>query len=275
MTFTCGTCWREFPAGWHSREQHFKATGHCEPPYECETCDRYFGSRQAVDQHMNALDHWQESSSQGDPEYECHVCHDRFFDEQDRSDHEVQEHHFCEPCDRWFENLNSIRQHLKSKTHLGSNVKCPFCGETRTTATGLIHHLERGGCSNAPLDRDKLYLAVRQRDPSGLISKKLLEWHGSPTYTATERTYNYDIGAYECYLCHRAFTTLPGLNQHLNSPIHQQNLYHCPNHRCGREFTTLAATINHLESESCDYMRFKAVQKNVEQIFDSRRMISF
>lgn len=36
---------------------------------------------------------------------------------------------------------------------------------------------------------------------------------------------------------------------------------------------TLAAVINHLESESCDYMHFEAVQKNVERILDPRRMI--
>ncbi|KAK1621674.1 hypothetical protein BDP81DRAFT_411867 [Colletotrichum phormii] len=167
-----------------------------------------------------------------------------------------------------------------------SDIQCPFCRQTSNTATGLIHHLERGACPNAPLDRDKLYQAVRARDPNGVISKKLLEWHASPTYppgeqhnnptyTATDRTHNYHIGAYECCLCHRAFSTLNGLNQHLNSPTHQQKLYHCPNHRCGREFTTLAAAINHLESESCGYMRFKAVQQNVGQILDPRRMLSF
>lgn len=141
------------------------------------------------------------------------------------------------------------------------------------TATGLVHHLDRGSCSKAPLNRDKLYEAVRRRDPNSVISKKLLTWSGTTSYEATERTWNCFVEAYECYLCHRLFGKLASLNQHLSSPIHQQKLYHCPNSRCGREFTTLAAVINHLESESCEYMRFEAVQKNVDRIVDPRRMI--
>ncbi|KAJ3941993.1 uncharacterized protein N0V96_007478 [Colletotrichum fioriniae] len=187
---------------------------------------------------MDALGHWDydDTPQHSGVWYECDDCYDRFHDEQDLRDHEVEEHNYCDPCDRYFTNQNNIRL--------------------------------------APLDRDKLYQAVRARDPNGVICKKLLEWHASPIYTATNRTYNYHIDAYECYLCHRAFSSLNGLNQHLNSPVHQQKLYHCPNHRCGREYTTLAAVINHLESESCGYMRFKAVQKNVGQILDPRRMLS-
>ncbi|KAK1676916.1 zinc finger protein [Colletotrichum godetiae] len=222
---------------------------HWEGCWECDTCDRTFGSEHAMQQHMNALGHW-DYDDQPEPSkgrYECNDCNDRFHDEQDLREHEVEYHNYCDPCDRYFNNQNNIRQHLNSSVHrASSDIQCPFCRQTSDTATGLIHHLERGACPSAPLDRDKLYQAVRARDPNG-----------------------------ECYLCHRAFSTLKGLNQHLNSPIHQQKLYHCPNHRCGREFTTLAAAINHLESESCGYMRFKAVQQNVGQILDPRRMLSF
>lgn len=45
--FTCGTCWREFPAGWHSRQPHMNATGHCQPDFECDSCESYFGSQRA------------------------------------------------------------------------------------------------------------------------------------------------------------------------------------------------------------------------------------
>ncbi|KAF4821373.1 hypothetical protein CGCSCA4_v008871 [Colletotrichum siamense] len=76
-------------------------------------------------------------------------------------------------------------------------------------------------------------------------------------------------------MCGNLYGKLNSLNQHLNSPVHQQSLYHCPNRHCGREFTTLAATMNHLESESCGFMRFEAVQQNVGRILDSRRMIQF
>jgi len=123
------------------------------------------------------------------------------------------------------------------------------------------------------MNRDKLYEAVRRRDPNGIISKKLLTWPGSTSYEATERAWNYRVGAYECYLCHRLFRQLAHLNHHLNSPAHQEKLYHCPNSPCKREFTTLAAVMNHLESQSCGYMRFEAVQKYVKRIVDPSRMI--
>ncbi|KAK6209831.1 zinc finger protein [Colletotrichum tabaci] len=275
MTYTCGTCWREFPAGWHSREQHLDATGHWVPDSECDTCDRFFGSRQAVEQHMDALSHWADDCSSEGAEHECDDCSDCFSDEEDLRDHEVQEHYFCQPCDRYFQNYNNVRQHLNSKTHRVDTIRCPFCTQTCNTATGLIHHLEQGACPRAPLDREKLYEAVRRRDPNGLLSKRLLEWHASPTYTATDLTYNDAARAYECYLCHRLFTTLQGLNMHLNSTVHKQVLYHCPNRHCNRDFKALAGVINHLESESCAFMRFESVQRNVERIVDPRRMISF
>ncbi|KAK1977069.1 zinc finger protein [Colletotrichum cereale] len=275
MTFTCGTCWREFPAGWQSREQHFYETGHQAPLNECDTCDRFFGSSQAVEQHMNALGHWASEVSHNYPEFGCNDCSACFSDEDDLRHHEVHCHYYCDPCNRYFQNLNNIHQHLNSKTHRGSAVQCPFCKKSCTTATGLVHHLEQGACPNAPLDRDTLYEAVRQRDPQGLISKNLLDWHGSPTYRATERAYNPDVDAYECYLCHRHFYALRSLDSHLNSAAHKQALYHCPNRKCGRDYKTLAGVINHLESESCAFMRFESVQRNVERIVDPRRMIAF
>ncbi|KID93622.1 Zinc finger, double-stranded RNA binding protein, partial [Metarhizium majus ARSEF 297] len=270
---TCGTCWRTFPAGWQSRQQHMDARGHCPPNFECDTCDRYFSSQHAVNQHMTDTGHWAESSESDEPEYECDDCDDAFYDEDDLRDHEIKEHFYCDPCDRYFQDRNSINQHLHSKVHRNSSIQCLFCKNEHGTATGLVHHLESGSCSKAPLNRDKLYEAVRRRDPNGIISKKLLTWSATTSYQATEKAWNSIAEAYQCYLCARLFGKLTSLNQHLSSPIHYQRLYHCPNSRCRREFTTLAAVINHLESESCEYMRFEAVQKNVERILDPRRMI--
>lgn len=61
-----------------------------------------------------------------------------------------------------------------------------------------------------------MYRLVRGKDPCGLISKNLIGWTGSAQYEASDRAWN--GAAYECYLCHRAFNLLAGLNQHLNSP---------------------------------------------------------
>lgn len=89
------------------------AVGHCPPDFECDTCDRYFGSEQAVNQHMNAMEHWAESSEfseSEEPELECDDCEDTFYDEDDLRDHETKKHFYCDPCDRYFQDYNSINQ---------------------------------------------------------------------------------------------------------------------------------------------------------------------
>lgn len=143
------------------------------------------------------------------------------------------------------------------------------------SATGLVHHLERGACPNAPLDRKRLHEAVQRRDPHGVLTKKLLTWTDNTEYEATALAYDARANAFKCYLCGRFFQSLPSLNQHLQSPVHQQDLYHCPNRQCRKNFTTLAAVINHLESETCGFMRFDAVQSNTQSIVNPSRMIGF
>ncbi|KAI1143144.1 hypothetical protein F5Y05DRAFT_143730 [Hypoxylon sp. FL0543] len=238
MAWECRDCYRTF-AAWRSREQHLDALGHEPIDYECDYCDCIYPTDQA------------------------------------RRQHQSESHNYCRDCDRSFSNANNLRMHLNSRTHRGQGITCPFCKTAYTTATGLAHHLERGSCPQASfLNRDEVYKVVRSKDPTGVISKKLIGWHGSPTFEASSSTWNGRF--YECYLCHNNFTTLNGLNQHLNSPRHQQALYHCPNRlNCGREFKTLAAVMNHLESESCAYMRFEAVQNTVGDLVSGDRRLTF
>lgn len=108
MTFTCGTCWREFPAGWHSREQHMKATGHEQPDFECNDCDRYFATQKAVNQHMDALGHWADSEESDKTDYECDDCSDVFSEEEKLREHEVEDHFYCDTHDRYYQDRNSI-----------------------------------------------------------------------------------------------------------------------------------------------------------------------
>lgn len=68
--------------------------------------------------------------------------------------------------------------------------------------------------------------------------------------------------------------TLTALKKHLESPRHQQSLYHCMKRSCGKEFKTLAALINHLESESCKMMRFQRMQKSITAVVDPHKMIA-
>lgn len=165
---------------------------------------------------------------------------------------------------------------MNSRIHRGATVSCPLCGNNYTSANGLSHHLKTGSCPRAPqLNRDTILRIIRERDPDGAITIKKLTWHDSTTgtYFATDNAWN--GSAWECYLCHRCFNTYHALNQHTNSPVHQDRVYHCPNVRCRKEFVSLAALFNHLESETCAFMRFENVQRAVYGMITGNRLIKF
>ncbi|KAK2478702.1 hypothetical protein H9L39_08076 [Fusarium oxysporum f. sp. albedinis] len=84
-----------------------------------------------------------------------------------------------------------------------------------------MYHLERGSCPKAAgLNRDTLYKFVRSKDPGGSITNNLIGWHGSSHYEANHLANYQHFQVWECYLCHRLFGSLNGLNQHLNSPVY-------------------------------------------------------
>jgi hypothetical protein len=127
------------------------------------------------------------------------------------------------------------------------------------------------------LNRETILCMVRERDRDGVITNKQIEWHKEKNvkYSATNRAFN---GSYwECYVCHNEFTTVNALNAHLNSSVHKQKVYRCPNtkSKCGKQFVTLAGLFNHLESEACAFMRFEKVQRQVGNVLQGRKLIAF
>ncbi|KAM3065464.1 hypothetical protein ACMFMG_011648 [Clarireedia jacksonii] len=157
-----------------------------------------------------------------------------------------------------FMNSNNLMQHQHSRAHVGSSLKCPFCTSTHATASGVVIHLESGSCSSG-VNRQKINAEIRRLDQNHVITNRLLTYPSSTTSTATNRSWN--GYAFECYLCSRQTATLGALNKHLNSPAHEQNLYHCPKAACGKQFKLLSGLIQHVESESCGVMRFRQVQQ--------------
>ncbi|KAF2191199.1 hypothetical protein K469DRAFT_732670 [Zopfia rhizophila CBS 207.26] len=268
MGIDCESCSRSF-VNLHAAHQHMNAIGH----WACETCDYEFWTEDAAAKHMDFVGHWRQ--------YECEACDTAYRTPQEARRHMELNNHFreyyCESCERGFQNENNLRIHLNSNIHRGSNISCPFCKRNFATATGVTHHLESGSCPNArTLNRDIIFREIRKRDPGHLITKKLLTWNreSSSSITVTERCWN--GSCYECYLCHREFGSLNALNQHVNSPAHKQKIYHCPGRGCGKEFVSLAALFNHLESETCGAVKFEAVQRNVGGFLTGRqRLIGF
>ncbi|OAG15212.1 zinc finger protein [Alternaria alternata] len=240
---------------------------------ECETCDRELGSQHAAIQHMDALDHWfltrrsaeqhMDDTGHWEPQFEC--------EHMSALDHYKQYH--CRDCAKSFRNENALRMHLNSSTHRGRNVARPFCKTALTSASGLSHHLESGSCPRAGNSNHRtIFQAISQRDCGGLVTNKLLTYPDSGTQNiATGATWN--GFNYECYLCHREFRNLQGLNQHLSSPAHSEKLYHCPNRDCTGQFVRLASLFNHLESESCNFVRFERVQKHVHDFITGRQKL--
>ncbi|KAI3558868.1 hypothetical protein CTAM01_16572 [Colletotrichum tamarilloi] len=274
MNFACVTCLQTWPS-WRSRDQHVAAKSHLAPEFECDTCDRYCNNQRAIEQHMTALNHWADSSSD-EPEYYCDYdsCSEVLDDEDALREHEVNEHFYCDPCDRTFQDSNSIKMHRNSRAHRGNNASCLFCHKSYVTAAGIFHHLEEGACEKAPLTRLGVFQAAKQRDPNGVLTKRLQEWAVEVTLEATTESWDPVTKTFNCSLCSGRFASLESLNQHLKSPKHQQSLYHCPKHGCSREFSTLAAVTEHLQSESCNFMAFEAVQEFAARIFDPGRMIT-
>ncbi|OTB03758.1 hypothetical protein M426DRAFT_321474 [Hypoxylon sp. CI-4A] len=233
----------------------------------CETCPKSYESWRDRERHLDNRGHYP-------LDFTCAVCNRIYSNDERLRDHEIDECYYCSDCDRKFISYNNIKMHLHSRVHVGTNASCPFCKNNYATVTGLIHHIETGSCPRASsLNRDTVYQMVRSIDRNGTFSKNLVDWKGETAYEATAQAWN--GWAYECYLCHHKFKLLQSLNQHLKSPAHQQALYHCPNRvTCGREFKTLAAVMNHLESETCTYTRFENVQ-NAATMFSGYLRLSY
>jgi hypothetical protein len=142
-----------------------------------------------------------------------------------------------------------------------------------TSASGLSHHLETESCTKAQdVNYRTIFKTVSQGDPGGLLTNKLLTHPDSEIQNiATNATWN--GSSFECYLCHRKYDTIRALDQHLNSPAHSAKLYHCPNRSCNREFERLASLFNHLESESCGFVRFETVQDSVQNVITGRQKL--
>lgn len=265
--YECDSCTRNFRTP-HARDQHMTAINHWIYSYECETCDARFSSDYACDAHMDDEDHWSYP-------YQCETCTLAFRAEDDLDEHQQDEGHYeqlyCKSCDRYFQSANNKDQHMKSRVHQGSTLPCPFCQKTFTTASGVSHHIETGSCPIArQLDRAAVHRILGQRDPKGFITERLIGWHDSSLSAEWDPNSAWNGQGYDCYICHRSFSTPHGLRQHITSPVHQAPLYHCPNQggSCGgRRFLTLAALFNHLESETCSFIKFAAVKRQATALF--------
>jgi hypothetical protein len=132
------------------------------------------------------------------------------------------------------------------------------------SVSAMMMHLDEGFCVSG-INRDKVNRFVVEHDRNNVITNPNRFITGGVittiTYTVSDRAYNGRL--WECYLCSREFRGKAALTQHLNSPRHQEKIYRCPRTDCLREFTTLSGIMQHIESESCEAYRFRAIRDAV------------
>lgn len=161
----------------------------------------------------------------------------------------------------------SLNQHNASPAHKGKSYKCPFCDNMFKTPSSIAMHIE-SGCHR--INRHQVTAAAHNLGiiPQISIPRRIEGLSKQPqlvNWFANENSFN--GYSYECYLCHSTFKTLDRLNQHLNSPTHDESEFRCPH--CGSEFQLISGLVQHIESESCGIARFQHVAKHFESLTQS------
>ena len=122
---------------------------------------------------------------------------------------------------------------------------CPSCDRYFASAEALIQHTEaKHGKANV---HNGVRMWERSRDQSG----ELTTGHrvGSYAYEVTNDMYDYDCDVWTCTICYRGFVKRSGLEQHLNSGVHESDLYRCQG--CDRTFRNLGALNQHVTMTEC------------------------
>ncbi|EPS99952.1 hypothetical protein FOMPIDRAFT_1123410 [Fomitopsis schrenkii] len=219
----------------------------------CEECDEDYADEEELRSHYGSLHGY------------CAKCELLFDSARQLDKHNRNVHCHCSECDIFFDNHYELREHLWSTGHGGATVRCPGkkCRKVFVSGAALILHLESGACRSR-VTRRAINCAAVKHDTEHVITipARMLMYVEDNANTsvvatlATERSWN--GSAYECFLCHREFKKLVGLNDHLRSPVHEERMYRCPlgYAGCAAEFKALSALCQHVESEKCGIRRF-------------------
>jgi len=180
----------------------------------------------------------------------------------------------CAVCKSLFNNKHSYEQHTNdSSVHIKRTFHCVKCERTFKNSSALAQHVEASSCIR--LSHQRLLNGVRAAERvtghTSYLTKSLLTNNNSDdnaksTIYATKKSWNGH--AFECSLCHKLFSKLQSLNQHLQSPPHMSKEYRCPNRSCGKEFTTLSGVVRHLEDGKCGGVKIEAIQRATHNLID-------
>ncbi|KAF9225261.1 hypothetical protein BS17DRAFT_587858 [Gyrodon lividus] len=250
----CDDCEKDFTTWFGLKEHYVQSPRH----HYCQSCNNLFPSHQRLIAHYY------------DEHFYCGTCNKVFKNEFGLHEHNRQSHYYCPQCKRLFQSESNLRSHMNSSLHRPKCVPCQFrgCGLSFVSKSALVLHLESGSCKSG-VNRRMVEQYIRQIDRNNIVtdpSRLLTAGDDVHQYIATERSWN--GRGYECVLCHSPFRTLTDLNRHLASPRHQDRIYRCPLTTCHMTFSTLSALCQHVESESCGVLRFRAVQDAMEGLLN-------
>jgi len=280
--YYCGECNCHFSSN-RARVQHM-----VDEHWYCRTHDKVFRSESGLLSHYNQSpnhhfcpkcgddffdvgDLWEHAD---EDHYPCRQCREIFGSHSELQSHDRDVHTYCTDCHLSFHSESNLRHHLNSRVHQPANVRCPDrgCNRSFVSHAALVLHFESGTCPSK-MTREQLNRLVVRADTNNYITNpaRLLtgpQGHYSPpapTRTwATERSWN--VWAYQCFLCNSTFETLARLNQHLQSPRHEEKIYRCPKSDCSMQFVALSGLCQHVEGGSCGVWMFRPVRDVMENL---------
>ncbi|KAF8545049.1 hypothetical protein BDD12DRAFT_771577 [Trichophaea hybrida] len=266
----CDQCDRYFVND-HALSQHLKAMHLC----HCSPCGRTFSSEQAYEQHMaspqhskscnfcttkfriedtHALNHHLKTSHS-----HCEPCNRTFVSDTALQAHleNSPRHDYCESCERQFRSETAYEMHMASVVHkpVCEALDCRFCGKSFAAVSALAHHLESGGCGGGAT-REMVDMTVMAADTQGVVvARSRFLTSPTPHSLSTALIPAHPLACPLCPPDRGPFVDSRALQQHLESPVHDSKIYHCPTLLGGeqpkKEFSTISALLQHLEAGAC------------------------
>jgi hypothetical protein len=257
----CAPCNRTFISD-AALQAHLENSSRHVDEFHCCSCDRDFRSMRALEDHLRDVSH------------EVIVVRENY----------------CESCERQFGTEMAYEMHMASVVHkpMCEVLNCQFCGKSFAAVSALAHHLESGGC-NGGATREMVAMTVMAADTQGVVVGDGTTAGGYVEETDSEESDDEDGGVVftpgssgalsriltpptpqsfstalipanplACPLCpleRGPFVNPRALQQHLESPVHESKIYHCPTLLGGgqpkKEFSTISALLQHLEAGAC------------------------
>ncbi|KOS41440.1 hypothetical protein ACN38_g7681 [Penicillium nordicum] len=193
----------------------------------CDLCDRFFGDRQALQQHIR-------DAPAHTLTFSCEPCNRTFvsysaLDQHIRDSPVHTTTYDCEPCSKYFGSQSALDQHVQNSPAHAVSFNCEPCNKPFVSQSALDQHLR-----DSPVHTTTYHCEPCGRTFGG---QSALDQHtqDSPAHTIT----------HECKPCNRSFGSQSALDQHVqNSPAHAVS-FHCE--LCNRTFGSKDALDHHIE----------------------------